>query len=101
MATTADTATRRREKKETGDDGQSVAVCLRGATTLIVMGYLEVQMLDLIQIHSDHIAMTIVAAIPIVLLILRPKVSCCRRRRWEQPFDSPPPVKRHHESAGR
>ncbi len=58
---------------------------------------LEVLMLDFIQTHSDHIVMVIVAAIPIALLLVRPKVSCCRRRRWEQPFEPMHSPGRHHE----
>jgi hypothetical protein len=34
--------------------------------------------------HSDHIVTAMFGLIFLALLIARPAVSCCRRRRWER-----------------
>jgi hypothetical protein len=41
-------------------------------------------MLNLILTHSDHIVAAMFLLIAVTLLLARPKVSCCRRPRWER-----------------
>ena len=55
-------------------------------------------MLELIQTYSDQIVTAIFVAIPLALLLLRPKISCCRQRRWERVSGPTQPVDSHHRS---
>lgn len=41
-------------------------------------------MLTFIVAHSDHILVAVLWMAFVALLILRPRVACCRRRRWER-----------------
>ena len=41
-------------------------------------------MVDLILIHSDQIVAALFLLMAVTLLIARPKVTCCRRHRWER-----------------
>lgn len=49
-------------------------------------------MLSLILSHSDHIVTAMFLLIAVALLLARPKVSCCRKPRWERY----PPDHRQH-----
>jgi hypothetical protein len=48
----------------------------------------EQAMLNLILSHSDHTVAAMFVLIAVVLLLTRPKLSCCRTHRWERNWPS-------------
>lgn len=41
-------------------------------------------MLSIILAHGDHIVAAMFLLIALAMLLARPRVSCCRRHRWER-----------------